>query len=168
MVETLNKLAKIERKIMQELGREPTAEELCEEMGGQVAGFTPKKIINIKKLNIDPVSLDKPVGKDEESKLIDFVKDNETLTPEQHTEKKLISEHIDEILDKNLLEKEKLIIRMRYGLAPYEPMTLEDVGKHFNITRERVRQIEAKALRKIKHPSKSGILKNFYNNSNQD
>lgn len=162
MVETINKLSKMERQLMQELGRDPTPEELAHAMGGQVAGFTPKKIINIKKLNVDPVSLDKPVGKDEESKFVDFVKDNDALNPEQFTEKELIGEHIDDILKKNLQEKEERIIRMRYGLPPYpHPMTLEDVGKQFHITRERVRQIEAKALRKIKHPSKSGVLKGF-------
>lgn len=162
MVETINKLSKTERQLMQELGRDPTPEELADAMGGQVAGFTPKKIINIKKLNVDPVSLDKPVGKDEESKFVDFVKDNDALNPEQFTEKELIGEHIDDILKKFLQEKEEKIIRMRYGLPPYpHPMTLEDVGKKFFITRERVRQIEAKALRKIKHPSKSGVLKGF-------
>lgn len=162
MVETINKLSKTERQLMQEHGRDPTPEELAEAMGGQVAGFTPKKIIAIKKLNVDPVSLDKPVGKDEESKFVDFVKDNDALNPEQFTEKELMGEHIDDILSKFLQEKEEKIIRMRYGLHPYKhSMTLEEVGKKFNITRERVRQIEAKALRKIKHPSKSGVLKGF-------
>lgn len=162
MVETINKLSKTERQLTQELGRDPTPEELSEAMGGQAEGFTPKKIVSIKKLNIDPVSLDKPVGKDEESKFVDFVKDNDALNPEQYTEKELMGEHIDDILKKFLQEKEEIIIRMRFGLPPYsQPMTLEDVGQKFKITRERVRQIEAKALRKIKHPSKSGVLKGF-------
>ncbi len=166
MVETINKLSKAERQLMQEYGRDPTPEELADAMGGTAAGFTPKKILNIKKLNIDPVSLDKPVGKDEESKFVDFVRDNDTLNPEQFTEKELMGEHIDDILRKFLQEKEEDIIRMRYGLPPYShPMTLEEVGKKYFITRERVRQIEAKALRKIKHPSKSGILKGFNENS---
>lgn len=166
MVETINKLSKTERQLMQEYGRDPTPEELSEAMGGQVAGFTPKKIIAIKKLNVDPVSLDKPVGKDEESKFVDFVRDNDALNPEQFTEKELMGEHIDDILSKFLQEKEEKIIRMRYGLPPYaHPMTLEEVGKKFHITRERVRQIEAKALRKIKHPSKSGVLKGFTENN---
>lgn len=169
MVETINKLSKTERQLMQELGRDPTPEELAEAMGGHVAGFTPKKIIGIKKLNVDPVSLDKPVGKDEESKFVDFVKDNDALTPEQYVEKALMGEHIDDILKKNLAEKEEKIIRMRYGLSPYpNPMTLEEVGQHFKITRERVRQIEAKALRKIKHPSKSGVLKGFTESSHEN
>lgn len=162
MVETINKLSKTERQLMQELGRDPTPDELSEAMGGQAEGFNAKKIIAIKKLNIDPVSLDKPVGKDEESKFVDFVKDNDALTPEQFTEKELMGEHIDDILKKFLQEKEEIIIRMRYGLPPYQhPITLEEVGQKFKITRERVRQIEAKALRKIKHPSKSGVLKGF-------
>lgn len=169
MVETINKLSKTERQLMQQLGREPTPEELCEAMGGQSSGFTPKKIIAIKKLNVDPVSLDKPVGKDEESKFVDFVRDNDALTPEQFTEKELMGEHIDDILRKFLQEKEERIIRMRYGLHPYpHPMTLEEVGKKFDITRERVRQIEAKALRKIKHPSKSGVLKGFTESNHEN
>ncbi|MCF0217749.1 MAG: RNA polymerase sigma factor [Malacoplasma sp.] len=162
MVETINKLSKAERQLMQEYGRSPTPEELAEAMGGSSVGFTAKKILNIKKLNTDPVSLDKPVGKDEESKFVDFVKDNDALNPEQFTEKELMGEHINDILKKFLQEKEEDIIRMRYGLPPYaHPMTLEEVGKKYCITRERVRQIEAKALRKIKHPSKSGFLKGF-------
>lgn len=169
MVETINKLSKTERQLMQELGREPTPEELSEAMGGQVAGFSPKKIVSIKKLNVDPVSLDKPVGKDEESKFVDFVRDNDSLTPDQFVEKSLRGEHIDDILKKFLQEKEEKIIRMRYGLTPYsKEMTLEEVGKEFGITRERVRQIEAKALRKIKHPSKSGILKGFTESSHEN
>ncbi|RXY96662.1 RNA polymerase sigma factor [Malacoplasma penetrans] len=166
MVETINKLSKAERQLMQEYGRDPTPEELADAMGGTAAGFTAKKILNIKKLNIDPVSLDKPVGKDEESKFVDFVKDDDNLNPEQFTEKELMGEHIDDILKKFLQEKEEDIIRMRYGLPPYShPMTLEKVGEKYGITRERVRQIEAKALRKIKHPSKSGILKGFNENN---
>lgn len=169
MVETINKLSKTERQLMQELGRDPTPEELSEAMGGHVAGFSPKKIISIKKLNVDPVSLDKPVGKDEESKFVDFVKDNDALTPDQFTEKELMGEHIDDILRKFLQEKEEKIIRMRYGLYPYpNAMTLEEVGQKFKITRERVRQIEAKALRKIKHPSKSGVLKAFTESNNEN
>lgn len=169
MVETINKLSKTERQLMQDLGRDPTPEELSDAMGGNVAGFTPKKIISIKKLNVDPVSLDKPVGKDEESKFVDFVRDNDALTPEQYVEKALMGEHIDDILRKNLAEKEEKIIRMRYGLSPYaNPMTLEEVGHHFKITRERVRQIEAKALRKIKHPSKSGVLKGFTESNHEN
>lgn len=166
MVETINKLIKAERALNQELGREPTVEELSEKMGGQVAGFTPKKVSEIKKLNIDPVSLDKPVGKDEESQFLDFVQDNDMITPEEYTENKLVMEHIDEIFKKVLTEKEEQIIRSRYGLYPYNnPMTLEEVGKAQGFTRERARQVEAKAIRKLKHPSKSSKLRAFLQNN---
>lgn len=162
MVETINKLIKTERMLMQELGRDPTIDELSKAVGGQVEGFTPKKISDIKKLNIDPVSLDKPVGHDEESQFVDFVHDSDLLSPEEYTEKQLMMEHIDEIFSKVLSEKEEDIIRSRYGLPPYtKPMTLEEVGRVQGFTRERARQVEAKALRKLKHPSKSSKLKAF-------
>ncbi len=165
MVETINKLNKVERALTQEHGREPTIEELCEEMGGGVNGFTTKKISLIKKLNIEPISLDKPIGSDDESQFVDFVKDNNILTPDQYTEKGLIAEHIDHLFKSLLKEKEEKIIRMRYGLAPYPgPITLEEVGEEFGVTRERIRQIEAKALRKLKHPSKSAKLKAYVKN----
>ena len=162
MVETINKLIKVERNLTQTLGREPTIEELAEEMGGQLNGFTPKKIVEIRKLNNDPVSLDKPVGDDEESQFIDFVKDKDIDRPDEYTNKKLVAEHINELFNNTLSKKEEQIIRMRYGLAPFKgPMTLEEVGSKFKVTRERIRQIEAKALRKLKHPSKNTKLKSF-------
>ncbi|MGL5246556.1 MAG: RNA polymerase sigma factor [Mycoplasmoidaceae bacterium] len=165
MVETINKLNKVERSLTQEYGREPTIDELCEEMGGSVNGFTTKKISLIKKLNVEPVSLDKPIGSDEESQFVDFVKDNNILTPDQFTEKGLVAEHINQLFKSVLKEKEETIIKMRYGLAPYPgPMTLEEVGEEFGVTRERIRQIEAKALRKLKHPSKSAKLKAYVKN----
>lgn len=169
MVETINKLIKAERALTQELGRDPTVEELSIKMGGPVAGFTPKKISDIKKINIDPVSLDKPVGHDEESQFLDFVQDDSIMTPDQYTDKKLIGEHIDEIFKKVLTDKEEQIIRARYGLHPYNrPMTLEEVGKMHNFTRERARQVESKAIRKLKHPSKSSKLKSFLLNDDQN
>ncbi|QZX48834.1 RNA polymerase sigma factor [Mycoplasma sp. E35C] len=162
MVETINKLIKTERVLTQQLGRDPTLEELTEKMGGQVHGFTPKKIADIKKLNIDPVSLDKPVGHDEESQFVDFVRDKDILKPDEFTEKRIVSEHINELFVNTLSKKEEQIIRMRYGLSPYHSqMTLEEVGNKFNVTRERIRQIEAKALRKLKHPSKNARLRSF-------
>lgn len=165
MVETINKLNKVERSLIQKYGRDPTIDELCEEMGGSVNGFTTKKISLIKKLNVEPVSLDKPIGSDEESQFVDFVKDNNILTPDQFTEKGLVAEHINQLFKSVLKEKEETIIKMRYGLAPYPgPMTLEEVGEHFGVTRERIRQIEAKALRKLKHPSKSAKLKAYVKN----
>lgn len=165
MVETINKLNKVERSLTQEFGREPTIDELCEEMGGSVNGFTTKKISLIKKLNVEPVSLDKPIGSDEESQFVDFVKDNNILTPDQFTEKGLVAEHINQLFKSVLKDKEETIIKMRYGLSPYPgPMTLEEVGEEFGVTRERIRQIEAKALRKLKHPSKSAKLKAYVKN----
>lgn len=163
MVETINKLIKAERKLVQELGRDPTIEELCEEMGGSIAGLTPKKVSDIKKLNIDPVSLDKPVGHDEESQFVDFVQDNDVISPEEHTEMELLLEQIDEIFKKVLTDKEEQIIRMRYGLPPYQKqMTLEEVGRECNFTRERARQIEAKALRRLKQLPRIKKLSSFF------
>lgn len=169
MVETLNKLGKVERSLTQKLGREPTNEEIAEEMGGQANGFTPKKIVEIRKLNIDPVSLDKPVGNDDESQFVDFVKDTDMDRPDEFSEKKIIVEHINELFNNTLSRKEEQIIRMRFGLAPFNgPMTLEEVGNKFLVTRERIRQIEAKALRKLKHPSKNTKLRSFLRNDEKN
>ncbi|WP_408631978.1 RNA polymerase sigma factor [[Mycoplasma] testudinis] len=169
MVETLNKLSKVERSLTQKLGREPTNEEIAEEMGGQASGFTPKKIVEIRKLNIDPVSLDKPVGHDEESQFVDFVKDQDMDRPDEYSEKKIVVEHINELFNNALSKKEEQIIRMRFGLAPFNgPMTLEEVGNKFKVTRERIRQIEAKALRKLKHPSKNTKLRSFLKNDEKN
>lgn len=151
MVETINKLIKAERKLVQELGRDPSIEELCEEMGGSMAGLTPKKVSYIKKINIDPVSLDKPVGHDEESQFVDFVQDNDVISPEANTENELLVEQIDEIFKKALSEQENEIIRMRYGLSPYKKAySLDEIGEKFNITKEKARQLESKALRSLK------------------
>lgn len=151
MVETINKLIKAERKLVQELGRDPSIEELCEEMGGTISGLTPKKVSYIKKINIDPVSLDKPVGHDEESQFVDFVQDNEIISPEANTENELLLEQIDEIFEKALSPEESDVIRMRYGLNPYEnPYSLDEIGEKYNITRDRARQIESKAIRSLK------------------
>lgn len=165
MVETINKLIKFERKLVQELGRDPTIEELCEEMGGAKAGLTPKKISYIKKINIDPVSLDKPIGHDEESQFVDFVQDHDVMSPEEHSENELLLEQIDEIFSKVLSEKEEEIIRMRFGLPPYKKaMTLEEIGNECNFTRERARQIESKAIRKLKQLPRIKKLSSFFGN----
>lgn len=151
MVETINKLIKAERKLVQELGRDPSIEELCEEMGGTMSGLTPKKVSYIKKINIDPVSLDKPVGHDEESQFVDFVQDNDIISPEANTENELLLEQIDEIFEKALNEQEGDIIRMRYGLPPYEKVySLDEIGEKYKINRERARQLESKAIRSLK------------------
>lgn len=151
MVETINKLIKAERKLVQELGRDPSIEELCEEIGGSIAGLTPKKVSYIKKINIDPVSLDKPVGHDEESQFVDFVQDNDIISPESNAENELLLEQIDEIFEKALDNEEADIIRMRYGLPPYEKAySLDEIGEKYNISRDRARQLESKALRGLK------------------
>lgn len=151
MVETINKLIKAERKLVQELGRDPSIEELCEEIGGSIAGLTPKKVSYIKKINIDPVSLDKPVGHDEESQFVDFVQDNDIISPESNAENELLLEQIDEIFEKALDSEEADIIRMRYGLPPYEKAySLDEIGEKYNISRDRARQLESKALRGLK------------------
>ncbi|MGL4768684.1 MAG: RNA polymerase sigma factor RpoD [Mycoplasmoidaceae bacterium] len=162
MVETINQLNKAERKLTHDLGREPTIDELANEMGGDSSGFTPKKISQIKQINIEPVSLDKPIGSDEESQFVDFVQDTDSLTPDEYTSRALLVEQISELFDNSLSERESEILKMRYGLFPYDaPATLEYVGKKFGLTRERIRQIESKAIRKIKHPSKSAKLKSY-------
>jgi len=171
MVETINKTAKSERILLQELGRDPTVEEIADYMDKHSTGknqhFTAKKIAEIKKLNNEPVSLDKPVGNDEESKFSDFIADTEILTPDKYTEKMILNEEINEMFKKYLTEKEEEIIRARYALPPYnQAMTLEDVGKKFDFTRERARQVESKALRKLKHPSKISKLLNYTPNNN--
>lgn len=167
MVETINQLNKAERKLTQDLGREPSIDELAEEMGGAANGFTPKKISQIKQINVEPVSLDKPIGSDEESQFVDFVQDNDLLTPDEFTARGLLAEQISELFDSSLSERESDILKMRYGLTPYEaPTTLEEVGKKFGLTRERIRQIESKAIRKIKHPSKSAKLKGYVTDTN--
>jgi RNA polymerase primary sigma factor len=162
MVETINKVVKMERSLIQEHGRVPTIDELTQALGGPAAGFSVKKVADIKKISVDPVSLDKPVGHDEESQFVDFVRDADMPTPNKFAEHDLVLEHIDQLFKTALNEKEEEVIRMRYGLHPYPaPLTLEEVGGKLGKTRERVRQIEAKALRKLKHPSKSSKLKSF-------
>ena len=169
MVETINKLIKVERKLVQELGRDPTIEELCEEMGGSSVGLTPKKISYIKKINIDPVSLDKPIGHDEESQFVDFVQDHDVMSPEEHSENELLLEQIDEIFSKVLDDKEEKIIRMRFGLPPYKKaMTLEEVGVACKFTRERARQIESKAIRRLKQLPRIKKLASFFGNGFND
>ncbi|MCV3743563.1 RNA polymerase sigma factor [Ureaplasma sp. ES3154-GEN] len=167
MVETINKLTKTERSLVQELGRDPTADEIAKAMNKletlkTTSPITASRVVEIKKLNVDPVSLDKQIGHDEESQFSDFISDDELISPEKYTERRALKDEINEIFRKVLLEKEEKVIKMRYGLSPYErPYTLEEVGQEIKVTRERARQIESKALRKLKHPSKSAKLKSF-------
>jgi len=155
MVETINKLIRTSRKLMQELGREPTPEEI-----GVAVEMTPDRVQEIFKIAQDVTSLEKPVGDDEDSFLGDFIKDTTTPTPYDTASKQLLKENIEEVLS-TLSDREAKVLKMRFGLDGYQPMTLEEVGKEFGVTRERIRQIEAKALRKLKHPSRRKKLQDY-------
>ena len=155
MVETINKLIRISRQLLQELGREPTSEEIAKEMG-----ITVEKVREIKKISQDPVSLETPIGEEEDSHLGDFIPDDDVPAPVEAAAYSMLKEQLMEVLD-TLSDREKKVLMLRFGLEDGRPRTLEEVGKEFNVTRERIRQIEAKALRKLKHPSRSQKLKDF-------
>ena len=155
MVETINKAGRVSRQLLQELGREPTPEEIAEKMGVPV-----EKINEIQKISQDPVSLEKPIGEEEDSKMIDFIEDNDTPSPSALSEATMLNDKLNEVLA-TLTPRENEVIRRRYGLDDGKPKTLEEVGKEFNVTRERIRQIEAKALRKLRHPGRAKKLKDF-------
>jgi len=162
MVETINQVLKAEKALTQELGRTPTIEEITEQLGGQANGYTPRKVANIKKIHIDPISLDKTVGSDEDSQIADFVKESSNSTPDQYTKDNLLKEDIDQLFRVTLDAEEEKIMRMRYGLSPYEySYSLDEVAAKLKMPREQVRQIEAKATRKLKHPSKSNRLRAY-------
>jgi len=154
MVETINRLVRISRKLMQELGREPTAEEIAERMGIPVS-----KVREVKKISQDTTSLETPVGDDEDSILGDFIADT-APSPYDSASKQLLKDNINEVLA-TLSDREANVLRYRFGLGEERPMTLEEVGKKFGVTRERIRQIEAKALRKLKHPSRRKKLQDY-------
>ena len=158
MVETINKITRAQRKLIQKLNRDPTAEEISEEMGG---ALSPEKIREIQLIALDPISLEKPVGEDEESHIADFVEDKETMSPYEYTDRSLMTDRINEVLDQ-LTDREARVIRLRYGLEDGRNHTLEEVGLEFDVTRERIRQIEAKALKKLRHPSRARLLKDYY------
>lgn len=160
MVETINKLTRIQRQLVQELGREPTAEEISERM----ENMTPEKVREIQKIALDPVSLETPIGEENDSHLGDFIEDKEALSPSDYANNELLKEEIDMVLQ-GLTEREEKVLRLRFGLEDGRTRTLEEVGKEFNVTRERIRQIEAKALRKLKHPTRSKRLRDFMDNN---
>ena len=162
MVETINKAGRISRQLLQELGREPTPEEIAEKMGVAV-----EKINEIQKISQDPVSLEKPIGEEEDSKMIDFIEDNDTPSPSALSEATMLSDKLNEVLA-TLTPRENEVIRRRYGLDDGKPKTLEEVGREFNVTRERIRQIEAKALRKLRHPGRAKKLKDFLDEDSYD
>ena len=156
MVETINKLTRIQRQLVQELGREPTAEEIAEKMDG----MTPAKVREIQKISLEPVSLETPIGEEDDSHLGDFIEDEGAMSPDDYASNELLKDELNEVL-LELTDREEKVIRLRFGLDDGRTRTLEEVGKEFNVTRERIRQIEAKALRKLKHPSRSKRLKDF-------
>ena len=155
MVETINKLIRISRKLLQELGREPTSEEIAERMG-----VTEERVREIQKIAQDPVSLETPIGEEEDSHLKDFIEDEGSAAPTDAVSFTMLKEQLLGVLD-TLTPREEKVLRLRYGLDDSRQRTLEEVGKEFNVTRERIRQIEAKALRKLRHPSRSKRLKDF-------
>ena len=156
MVETINKLTRIQRQLVQELGRDPIPEEIAEKIGNMDA----KKVREIQKISLDPVSLETPIGEEDDSHLGDFIEDKVTLSPDDYTNNQLLKDEINNVLQ-GLTEREEKVLRLRFGLEDGRTRTLEEVGKEFNVTRERIRQIEAKALRKLKHPNRSKRLKDF-------
>ena len=155
MVETIHKVSRTTRQLLQELGREPTTDEVAEALG-----MTPEKVRGIMKIAQDPVSLETPIGEEEDSHLGDFVEDNDSPAPSDSASYSLLREQLCAILH-TLTPREEQVIKLRFGLEDGRPRTLEEVGRKFQITRERIRQIEAKALRKLRHPSRSKALKDY-------
>jgi len=155
MVETINKLIRVQRQLLQELGRDPTPEEIAKEMG-----MSEEKVREIQKISQEPVSLETPIGEEEDSHLGDFIPDDDAPAPAESAAFTLLKEQLIDVLD-TLTPREEKVLRLRFGLDDGRARTLEEVGKEFNVTRERIRQIEAKALRKLRHPSRSKKLKDF-------
>ncbi len=157
MVETINKLIRTSRHLLQQLGREPSPEEIAEEMEIPV-----EKVIEIQKIAQDPVSLETPIGEEDDSHLGDFIQDDDSPAPQDAAAYTLLREQLEEVM-KTLTPREAKVLKLRFGLEDGKSRTLEEVGKEFNVTRERIRQIEAKALRKLRHPSRSKKLKDYMN-----
>jgi RNA polymerase primary sigma factor len=155
MVETINKLIRVSRTLLQELGREPTAEEIAEAMKLPV-----ERVREIIKIAQEPISLETPIGEEEDSHLGDFIEDQDALAPAEAASFTVLKEHLEEVLG-TLTPRERKVLKLRFGLDDGRPRTLEEVGREFGVTRERIRQIEAKALRKLRHPSRSKRLKDF-------
>ncbi len=155
MVETINKVVRVSRQLLQELGREPTTKEIAEKME-----MPEEKVVEIQRIAQDPVSLETPIGEEEDSHLGDFLMDDNAPAPTDQVSFTMLKEQLIGVLD-TLTPREEKVLRLRYGIDDGRPRTLEEVGKEFNVTRERIRQIEAKALRKLRHPSRSKRLKDF-------
>jgi RNA polymerase primary sigma factor len=155
MVETINRVFKISRRLMQEIGREPTPEEL-----GQAVGMPADKIREVLKISQEPVSLETPIGEEEDSHLGDFIEDQKAIAPSDAASHRLLKEQITSVLC-SLTRRERKVLQLRFGLEDGRSRTLEEVGREFGVTRERIRQIETKALRKLRHPSRSKKLKDY-------
>ena len=155
MVETINKLVRCQRQLMQELGREPSPEEIAVKME-----TTPEKVREIIKISQEPISLESPVGEEDDSNLGDFIPDTDALSPDEYASNELLKDELRNVLE-TLTDREERVLRLRFGLDDGRTRTLEEVGKEFGVTRERIRQIEAKALRKLRHPSRSKKLRDF-------
>lgn len=156
MVETIHRLSRVSKQLMQELGRDPTNAEIAERMG-----LSENRVIEIQKIAQDPVSLESPVGEEDESRISDFVEDESVKSPTDNAAQDILKAQLLQVIE-TLTPREQKVIRLRYGLDDSHPRTLEEVGKEFNVTRERIRQIEAKALRKLRHPNRSKKLQDFY------
>ncbi|MGI6509258.1 MAG: RNA polymerase sigma factor RpoD [Erysipelotrichaceae bacterium] len=157
MVETINKLTRISRQLVQELGREATAEEIAERMGNNM---TADRVREIQRIALEPVSLESPIGEEDDSHLGDFIEDKQAISPEEYASRELLKDEINAVLS-TLTDREKKVLELRFGLIDGKTRTLEEVGREFNVTRERIRQIEAKAIRKLRSRSKSNRLKDF-------
>ncbi len=155
MVETINKLIRVQRQLLQDLGRDPTPEEIGEEMG-----MSPDRVREIQKISQEPVSLETPIGEEEDSQLGDFIEDSSAVAPPEAASDSMLREQLDQVLD-GLADRERKVIKFRFGLEDGHPRTLEEVGREFGVTRERIRQIESKTLAKLRHPSRSGRLKDY-------
>ena len=158
MVETINRLIKVSRQLLQELGREPSVEEIAEAMA-----LTPEKVREVMKISQEPISLETPIGEEEDSHLGDFIEDQEAVAPAEAASVMLLKEKMQDVLQ-NLTERERKVLVLRFGLEDGHQRTLEEVGQEFGVTRERIRQIEAKALRKLRHPSRGKALKDYWSN----
>ncbi len=157
MVETINKITRVQRQLTQELGREPTAEEISAKLEGAQSA---EAILRIQRIALEPVSLETPIGEEDDSRLGDFLEDKETQSPEEYTTKSLLKDELYDIM-KDLTDREEKVLRLRYGLDDNRPRTLEEVGREFGVTRERIRQIEAKAIRKLRHPTRAKKLGDY-------
>ena len=155
MVETINKLIRVQRQLLQDLGRDPTPEEIGSEMG-----MSPDRVREIQKISQEPVSLETPIGEEEDSQLGDFIEDSSAVAPPDAASDSMLREQLEQVLD-GLADRERKVIKFRFGLEDGHPRTLEEVGKEFGVTRERIRQIESKTLAKLRHPSRSGRLKDY-------